>query len=63
MTGYDGKSLTMREFDPSSSSGKKWLDTMANQQVKTGTKCHHISNNAPGTSVISTLRNAGKAWK
>ena len=37
----------MREFDPSTSSGKKWLETMANQQVKTGTKCHHISNNAP----------------
>jgi Xylose isomerase-like TIM barrel len=47
VTGYDGKSFTMREFDPSSSSGKKWLETMANQQVKTGTKCHHISNNAP----------------
>ena len=47
VTGYDGKSFTMREFDPSTSSGKKWLETMANQLVKTGTKCHHISNNAP----------------
>jgi hypothetical protein len=47
VTGYDGKSLTIREFDPSTSSGKKWLENMANQQVKTGTKCHHISNNAP----------------
>jgi hypothetical protein len=45
--GYDGKSRTVREFDPSTSSGKKWLETMANTQVKTGTKCHHISNNAP----------------
>ena len=45
--GYDGKSHTVREFDPSSDSGKKWLEKMANTQVKTGTKCHHISNNAP----------------
>jgi hypothetical protein len=45
--GYDGKTRTMREFDPSSASGKKWLETMANKQVTTGTKCHHISNNAP----------------
>jgi hypothetical protein len=45
--GYDGKTHTMREFDPSSASGKKWLETMANKQVTTGTKCHHISNNAP----------------
>ena len=28
-------------------SGKKWLDTMATTLVKTGTKCHHISNDAP----------------
>ncbi|MEO6804375.1 MAG: TIM barrel protein [Granulicella sp.] len=45
--GYDGKTRTMREFDPSSASGKKWLEKMANKQVTTGTKCHHISNNAP----------------
>jgi sugar phosphate isomerase/epimerase len=37
----------MHEFDPSSASGKKWLEKMANKQVATGTKCHHISNNAP----------------
>ncbi len=44
---YEGKPRSVREFDPSSSSGKKWLEKMANTQVKTGTKCHHISNNAP----------------
>jgi hypothetical protein len=44
---FTGKTLTVREFDPSTSSGKKWLDTMAAVQQKTGTKCHHISNNAP----------------
>ncbi len=36
-----------QEFDPSSASGKHWLDTMANQMTKTGTSCQHISNNAP----------------
>ena len=47
VTGYDGAKHTMTEFDPSSNSGKKWLEKMANKQVTTGTKCHHISNNAP----------------
>ena len=45
--GSDGKTHATREFDPSSPSGKKWLETMATVLVKTGTKCHHISNNAP----------------
>src|ERR1700691_884451 len=45
--GSDGKTHATREFDPSSPSGKKWLETMASVLVKTGTKCHHISNNAP----------------
>jgi len=44
---YEGRKGTMHEFDPSSASGKKWLEKMANKQVATGTKCHHISNNAP----------------
>lgn len=35
------------EFDPSSLSGKRWLEKMANKQITTGTMCHHISNNAP----------------
>jgi sugar phosphate isomerase/epimerase len=43
----DGTSHTMTEFDPSSKSGKLWLEKMANKQASTGTKCHHISNNAP----------------
>jgi hypothetical protein len=47
ITGYDAKSHTIRTFDPSSASGKKWLETMASTMVKTGTKCHHISNDAP----------------
>jgi sugar phosphate isomerase/epimerase len=44
---YNGRNRTVTEFDPSSASGKKWLEKMANKQVTTGTKCHHISNNAP----------------
>ncbi len=44
---YNGSSHVLSEFDPSSASGKKWLERMANKLVTTGTKCHHISNNAP----------------
>ncbi len=36
-----------REFDPSSASGRKWLNQMAAKMAATGTKCQHISNNAP----------------
>ena len=38
---------TFYEFDPSSASGKKWLDKLAGKMAATGVKCHHISNNAP----------------
>jgi sugar phosphate isomerase/epimerase len=47
MVGNNGKTHEVTEFDPSSTSGKKWLEKMANKQITTGTKCHHISNNAP----------------
>src|SRR6516165_3372260 len=36
-----------QEFDPSSASGKRWLEKMANKMKATGTSCQHISNNAP----------------
>ena len=36
-----------RGFDPSTPSGKKWLERLASKLVTTGTKIHHISNNAP----------------
>jgi sugar phosphate isomerase/epimerase len=36
-----------QEFDPSSVSGRRWLDRMAAKMAATGTKCQHISNNAP----------------
>jgi sugar phosphate isomerase/epimerase len=38
---------TMHEFDPSTASGKQWLDKLAAKMTATGTKCQHISNNAP----------------
>ena len=38
---------TTREFDPSSASGRRWLDQMAKKMAATGTSCQHISNNAP----------------
>lgn len=36
-----------QEFDPGSASGKRWLEKLANTMSSTGTKCQHISNNAP----------------
>src|SRR5262249_2703794 len=36
-----------QEFDPSSASGKRWLEKLAKQMAATGPTCQHISNNAP----------------
>ena len=55
-------------FDPSSPSGRKWLEKMAAKQAATGVKCQHISNNAPTNlaSADDALRKAGvdvgKRW-
>src|SRR5205814_267070 len=43
----NGTQRANREFDPSSTSGKRWLEKLANKMVTTGTRCQHISNNAP----------------
>ena len=43
----NGKQRTWSEFDPSTRSSKVWLDKFAGKSVTTGTKVHHISNNAP----------------
>ncbi len=43
----NGGAKPIRVFDPTSKSGRKWLDAMANKQIATGTRCHHISNDAP----------------
>ena len=55
-------------FDPSSPSGKKWLDKLVTKMAATGVKCQHISNNAPTNlaSADDELRKAGvevgKKW-
>jgi sugar phosphate isomerase/epimerase len=43
----DDSMFVGRQFDPSSTSGKKWLDQLAKNMALTGVKCQHISNNAP----------------
>src|SRR5687767_8328319 len=55
-------------FDPSTPSGRKWLERLAANTASTGVKVHHISNNAPAnlSSDDETLRKAGvevgKKW-
>lgn len=44
---FSGEDGRRGGFDPLSPSGQKWLDTLANVLVKTGTRVQHISNNAP----------------
>ncbi len=44
---FGGATRTMYEFDPSSASGRKWLEKLARKIAETGVKCHHVSNNAP----------------
>lgn len=44
---FNGAKREISEFNPASPSGKKWLDQMANKLASTGTRIHHISNNAP----------------
>jgi sugar phosphate isomerase/epimerase len=44
---FNGSQRTVHEFDPSSAPGRRWLEKMAAKMAATGTKCHHISNNAP----------------
>jgi sugar phosphate isomerase/epimerase len=43
----DDSMFVGRQFDPSSASGKKWLDQLAKNMAIAGVKCQHISNNAP----------------
>jgi sugar phosphate isomerase/epimerase len=41
------RTRTFYEFDPSTTSGKKWLDKLADKNASLGVKCVHVSNNAP----------------
>src|SRR6476659_5290397 len=43
----DDSMFAGRTFDPSSPSGRKWLDALAAKAAAAGTKVQHISNNAP----------------
>ena len=64
----DDSMFAGRQFDPSTPSGKKWLDALANKMAVTGVKCQHISNNAPSNLAgpDEALRTAGvdvaKKW-
>ncbi len=64
----DDSMFAGRTFDPSTLSGKKWLDQLAAKLVTTGTKVQHISNNAPNdlAGPDEALRKAGvevgKKW-
>lgn len=55
-------------FDPSTPSGRKWLERFAATLVKTGTRVQHVSNNAPNdlAGPDEALRKAGvevgKKW-
>jgi sugar phosphate isomerase/epimerase len=44
---FNGNTRMMREFDPSTTASRQWLDRMAGVMAKSGTSCVHISNNAP----------------
>ncbi|HEY8550185.1 MAG TPA: TIM barrel protein [Vicinamibacterales bacterium] len=43
----DGRPRSTFEFDPSSASGRKWLEQLASRAAQAGVQCHHVSNNAP----------------
>ncbi|HOM98902.1 MAG TPA: sugar phosphate isomerase/epimerase family protein [Acidobacteriota bacterium] len=42
-----GGSRSFLEWDPSTPASRRWLDRMVEQMERTGTRCCHISNNAP----------------
>jgi hypothetical protein len=50
-----GATARLGDFDPSTPSARKWLDKMANKMAVTGTKCQHISNNAPTNICVDDL--------
>jgi sugar phosphate isomerase/epimerase len=44
---FNGTKREVFEFDPSTPAARRWLDQLNTKMAATGTKCHHISNNAP----------------
>lgn len=65
---HDDSMYAQGTFDPSSPAGKKWLESFAHKLAVTGTRVHHISNNAPTNlaDADASLRKAGvevaKKW-
>jgi sugar phosphate isomerase/epimerase len=43
----NGTMREISEFNPAAPNSKKWLDKLASKLASTGTRMHHISNNAP----------------
>jgi sugar phosphate isomerase/epimerase len=56
----DDSMFDNRTFDPSTASGKKWLDKLVSKMAATGVTCQHISNNAP-TNLASSDQAERKA--
>jgi sugar phosphate isomerase/epimerase len=48
-------------FDPTAVAGRRWLDQLADKLAATGTRIHHVSNNAPTNLAAADpdLRRAG----
>lgn len=44
---FNGTMREISEFNPAAPNSKKWLDKLAAKLASTGTRIHHISNNAP----------------
>jgi len=44
---FNGQTRQSREFNPAAPSSRRWLDELASKLAKTGTRIHHVSNNAP----------------
>ncbi|MDZ7637767.1 MAG: sugar phosphate isomerase/epimerase family protein [Bryobacterales bacterium] len=65
---WEGQERKIVEFDPATPSAKRWLDQFANKIAAAGTRCHHVSNNAPRNISVpdAALRKQGietaKKW-
>lgn len=59
----DDTMFTNGVFDPSTPSGRRWLEKLAASMAKAGVTCQHISNNAP-TNLAAPTKNSGRrAWQ
>jgi hypothetical protein len=44
---FNGETRQSREFNPAAPTSRRWLDALASKLAQTGTRIHHVSNNAP----------------